>query len=215
MKELEHLGWHHLLGRGWGPLQSFDLNGTARMLLHSSGHSPSAGAAVLPTGNLGVRPCPSSHAQHEERREMSLQAKALCFGRSGVWDPQHGDSLSPLLLESRDPRWILLTSCLHRVYVRLTDKAVVMVVHIREPSCSVFWGLDFISLSTDYTWERNVGKKMNQQILGSDIAKLGTGSEEEMAVVKASPGNQHSGISNAFLLQLIDLVCLHCWLKRR
>lgn len=124
MKELEHLGWCHLFGSGWGPLQSFDLNGTARILLHSPGYSPPAGAAMLQTGNLGVRLCPSPRAQHEERRKMSLQAMALRFGRSGVWDPQHGDSLAPLLLESRDPRCILPKSCLCWGYVSLTEKFV-------------------------------------------------------------------------------------------
>lgn len=56
---------------------------------------------------------------------------------------------------------------------------------------------------------------MKQQILGSDFAKLGIDSEEEMTLVKANPGNQYSGISNAFLLWFIDLVCLYCWLKRK
>lgn len=56
---------------------------------------------------------------------------------------------------------------------------------------------------------------MKQQILGSDFAKLGTGSEDNMALVKVNPGYQHSGISNAFLLWFIDLVCLYCWLKRK
>lgn len=124
MRALELLGWRHLLGSGWGPLQSFDLCGTARMLLHSSGHFPPAEAAVLWTGSLGVRLCLSPHTQHEERRKTPLQAKALCFGRSGVWDPWHGESLAPLLLESRDPTCILLMSCRCWVYVRLTDKAV-------------------------------------------------------------------------------------------
>lgn len=32
---------------------------------------------------------------------------------------------------------------------------------------------------------------MGKKILGSDFAKLGTGSEEEMALVKVNPENQH------------------------
>lgn len=52
---------------------------------------------------------------------------------------------------------------------------------------------------------------MKQQILGSDFAKLGTGSEEEMALLKVNPENQHWGISNTLLLWFIDLVCLYCW----
>lgn len=72
----------------------------------------------------GCEAVPFTHAQHEERRKMSLQAMALCFGRSGVWDPQHGDSLAPLLLESRDPRCILPKSCLCWGYVSLTEKFV-------------------------------------------------------------------------------------------
>lgn len=55
---------------------------------------------------------------------MPPQAKALCYGRSGVWDPQRSDNLAPLLLESRDLKCLLPMSCLCWVYVRLTDKAV-------------------------------------------------------------------------------------------
>lgn len=33
---------------------------------------------------------------------------------------------------------------------------------------------------------------MKQQILGSDFAKLGIDSEEEMTLVKANPGNQYT-----------------------
>lgn len=171
MKELEHLGQHHLLGWGWGPLQSCDLSSTARVLLHSSGHSPSAGAAVLRTGNLGVRLCLSPHAQHEERRKMSLQAKALCFGRSGVWDPQHGDSLAPLLLETRDPRCILPMSCLCWVYVRLTDKAVWWLL-ASESSPAPVWilfllFLSFISTHERRTWARKWSSRFWVQTLQS------------------------------------------------
>lgn len=178
------------------------------MLLYSSGHSSSAGAAVLWTCNLGVRLCLSPHTEHEERWKTSLQGKALCSGRSGVWDPQHGDSLAPLLLESWDLRCTLLMSCLCWVYVRLTDKAAWLFASQSSPvfCAPVCWGLDFISLGSDYTWERNIGKKMKHQILGSDFAKLGTGPEEEMTLIKVNPGNQHSGASNAFLVWFIDVV---------
>lgn len=62
-KELEGLGWHHPPGWAWGALLSSDFGGTAGMLSCSSGASPSAGAAALQTGNLGVRLRISPHIQ--------------------------------------------------------------------------------------------------------------------------------------------------------
>lgn len=128
----------------------------------------------------------------EESRKMSLQAKCLHFGASGGWDPRRGSILAPLLVEVGEPGWLLPTCCLCPVYVGLTDKAVM-------DGCShptalllcvpVRWGLDVLPLSTDCAWERNIGKNMKQQILGLDFAKLGTGAEEEKAVVQVNPGN--------------------------
>lgn len=203
MKELEHLGWCHLLGWGWGPFQGFDLNALA--LLWAFFTCWSSSALDRQPGGEAVPFTP--HRAWRKVKNIPTR-QGLMFWQKWCLGSQHGDSLAPLLLESWDLRCTLLMSCLCWVYVRLTDKSAWLFTSQSSPvfCAPVWWGLDFISLGSDYTWERNIGKKMKHQIFGSDFAKLGTGPEEEMTLIKVNPGNQHSGASNAFLVWFIDVV---------
>lgn len=154
MKEFEGLGWHHPLGWAWGPLQSFDFGGTARMLSCSSGASPST-APVLQTGSLGLHISPqvqhyllcftlqpNSQRIHDFSSRNALKSRNCLINtmnkgekcpykpssslRRDSWDPRHGDISAPPLLEAGGPRWILPMNWLCCVYVGLTDRAVMV-----------------------------------------------------------------------------------------